>query len=223
TDRALEMLQEYAGGLRESALDPDRVALLRRPVESRLQQFKMLKAQKDFEKEQIGQHATAASMQSRIALAEQNKQKNVADLMKQYNTLFKEAKYEQAEMAALKAHDLDPDNPVPSAALYTAKTMKNQIKYKDIKDRKEQGFDNDLDDAEDRGPSVNSGHPVDFDVAVTQRNRRERHPWGPIKINDKSPRELEKQKEIEHRLSLPVTFKFKDTPLEQVIYDLKTL
>src|SRR5205823_4685409 len=84
--------------------------------------------------EQFGQHATAANMQSKIALAEQNKQKNVADLMKQYNTLFHEAKYEQAEMAAVKAHDLYRDNPVPSAALDTAKTMKHPMNYTKFKD-----------------------------------------------------------------------------------------
>src|SRR5262249_54475700 len=111
TDRALEMLQEYSATLRESQLEPQQVTLLRRPVEARLQQFKTLKAQRDFEKLQANTKLQGDTNRAKIALAEENKQKKIAELMKQYNAFFKEAKYKEAEMYAMRAHELDPDNP----------------------------------------------------------------------------------------------------------------
>jgi type II secretory pathway component GspD/PulD (secretin) len=45
----------------------------------------------------------------------------VPELMKQFNAAYKEGKYEEAEKWALMAQELDPDNEVCSAALYTAR------------------------------------------------------------------------------------------------------
>ena len=52
SDEAVEILQEYIDNLRDTQLEPDRVALLQRPIESRLQQFRTLKAQQAFDKMQ---------------------------------------------------------------------------------------------------------------------------------------------------------------------------
>src|SRR5205807_8528314 len=49
TDRAIQLLENYLESLKGAQLESQRVALLRRPVESRLQNFKTLKAQQDFE------------------------------------------------------------------------------------------------------------------------------------------------------------------------------
>ena len=38
TDAALEILQDYLGQLTDSQLDPKQLALLKRPIESRLEQ-----------------------------------------------------------------------------------------------------------------------------------------------------------------------------------------
>src|SRR5262249_26683067 len=70
TDGALEMLQSYSISLRESNVDPDRAVLLRRPVDARLQQFRTLKAQKDYETLQASQRSTNVSSRAKIALAE---------------------------------------------------------------------------------------------------------------------------------------------------------
>jgi hypothetical protein len=46
-----------------------------------------------------------------------------AELMKRFNELFKEARYEEAEACAAKAHELEPDNGAVSAAVHVARTM----------------------------------------------------------------------------------------------------
>src|SRR5262249_19249636 len=48
TDAAIDLLQDYIAGLNDAQLDPGQLTLLKRPVEARLQQFKILKAQTDF-------------------------------------------------------------------------------------------------------------------------------------------------------------------------------
>src|SRR5439155_291445 len=61
TDRALEVLQDYLAKLNDTQLEVDRVALLRRPVDARLMQFKTLKAQKDFEKSVLNRRLAQSS------------------------------------------------------------------------------------------------------------------------------------------------------------------
>src|SRR5262249_43590664 len=109
-DRSLDVLREYLNDLQGLRLDSAQVALLRRPVEARLQQPKTLKAQQDFEELQKGQKTVAHDRHARQALAEEQKKRQVGELMKEYNTFYKEGKYKEAEMAATKAHELDPDN-----------------------------------------------------------------------------------------------------------------
>jgi hypothetical protein len=50
--------------------------------------------------------------------------KEIAELMKQFNVLFKEGKYAEAEACALRAHELDPDNPTVTAAVRIARQQK---------------------------------------------------------------------------------------------------
>ncbi|MGH7224654.1 MAG: hypothetical protein ACRELF_15635, partial [Gemmataceae bacterium] len=58
----------------------------------------------------------------------QTKQKNIVQLMKQYNQLmkqynqlYKEAKYSEAEKVALRIKELDPDNPMADVAITSAR------------------------------------------------------------------------------------------------------
>jgi type II secretory pathway component GspD/PulD (secretin) len=220
TDQALEILTDYVQSLRDLSLDAERVALLQRPIESRLQQFKTLKVQRDLEKQNAHQLGSARQAASRRALAEELKQKQVAELMKQYNAFFKEGKYKDAEMYAQRAHELDPDNPMPGAAIHVARIQHNQVAYKKIKDQKEEMFVRGLDDAENVGPAVDSENPLAVDAKVALR-ARERKPIPLTGLGTETKNE--KEREIERRLSLPISpLDFKDTPLKQVIDDLRT-
>src|SRR5262249_25169429 len=46
TEHAMDVLEDYLRHLPDSGLDPDKTALLRRPVEAKLQQYRTLDAQK---------------------------------------------------------------------------------------------------------------------------------------------------------------------------------
>jgi len=218
TDRALEILQDYTAALRDSGLDADKLALLQRPIDSRLQQLRTLKHQRDFEKLQANQHETAEQNLARAAKQEQAKKEQIAELMKQYNTLFKEGKYKEAEMYASRAKELDPDDPVAGAAIYTARIQANLLTSKGAKERREAMFVDSLNYAEDPGPSVDSYNPLHIDPATYQLSKNRK----PINLGGLSSTKNEKEQAIYRRLEGPISsLDYKDTPLKQILDDLQ--
>jgi type II secretory pathway component GspD/PulD (secretin) len=219
-DQALEMLQAYLDSLKDTQLEASKVALLQRPVEARLHQFKQLRTQQAFDRQQAGQHDSFVTMKSREARLEEHKQQEVAKLMEQYHNLYKDGKYEEAEMVAMRAKELDPDNAGAAAAANVAHIQRNQVKFDGIKNRREDMTLIQLDEAEDVGPVVNNANPLAFDKdrwAIAKG--RKAFPKDGVLVTLKS----EKEQEIERRLSLPISLDFKDTPLRQVIDDLRDL
>jgi type II secretory pathway component GspD/PulD (secretin) len=220
SERAVEILQEYVQNLSTVQLDNDRLALLRRPIESRLLTFKTLKAQRAFENDQLGSKHQAAATRDKVATAQRNKQEKVAQLMDQYNAFYKDAKYKEAEMYAMAAFELDPDNAAAGAAVQIARIHRRQVEFQHIKDRKEDYFVEKLNDAEDPGPVVDEKVGVKFDADRTRAImglNRDKYSRGIL-----TPTPTEKQKETESLLSKQVTVSFNDTPLDEVLEDLRT-
>ena len=220
TGQALDMLQDYLNTLQDSQLDPERIALLQRPVESRLQGFKKLKAQQDFDKERTGQQVTFNNVRQREAQLEEHKKKQVEELMKKYHQLYDQGKYAEAEMAAQQAHDLDPDDSAAAAAVSVAHMHRNLTKYQKIKNGKENMVVDGLDDAEDEGPHADVRNPLKFDQETWERaQKRKGLPKEGWNVLIKSEKELE----IERRLSLPISLDFKNQSLDQVLKDLRDM
>jgi type II secretory pathway component GspD/PulD (secretin) len=217
TDRALELLQDYLARLREAQLEPERLALLQRPVDSRLQQFKMLKVQADYEKMNKSHHDAILDQRKREELAEENKKKQIAELMSQYRTFFKEAKYTEAEALAMRARELDPDDAQLSAAVYIAETQKNRFEANKAKHEREVMFVDELNNVEQQGPALTNANPLKVDKDAHDRAAKRRDYSQGLVFSLKN----EKEREIERRLSSPVSLEFKDTPLQQVISDLR--
>src|SRR5262249_6708321 len=142
--------------------------------------------------------------------------KQVTELMRQYHAHFKEAKYREAEMYAMRAHELDPDNPMTDAAIYIARTMGNQTSSDAVKDRSRTTFEKGMNQAIDPGPYVNSDNPVSFDPKVTAQNKN-RKEIGIQILGTKT----EKERQIESKLTSPISLNFSDTPLKQVLDDLR--
>ena len=74
--------------------------------------------------------------------------------MKQFNTLYKEAKYAEAARVASMAHELDPDNSIASAAMQISKMQINRNTAKELKEKKNVTVLNALNDAEDPGDTA---------------------------------------------------------------------
>jgi type II secretory pathway component GspD/PulD (secretin) len=218
TDRALEILQDYKATLRDAGLDAEKLALLQHPIDNRLQLLKTMKHQRDFEKLQANQHDTEIQRHTNQVTAEQAKKEQMAELMKKYNTFFKEGKYKEAEMYAMRAKELDPDDPVAGAAIYTARVQGDSVQYKNAKQRRDEMSVHALNYAEDPGPEVDSLHPLSIDPTIALQNKGRK----PIDVSALTTVKNEKEREIHRRLNSPISsLDYKDTPLKQILEDLQ--
>src|SRR5262249_8002742 len=153
-EEALEMLQDHLNKMLEveQQLDRSQLTQLRRPVESRLKQFGLLKAQKDLANGVLASRQAQFDNIAKSRNAEEMKRKHVSQLMKDFDSKFKEGKYQEAEALAMRAHDLDPDNGVAAAAIYMARRQRNVNDYRNIKEERERGTLDGLNDADRMGP-----------------------------------------------------------------------
>jgi len=221
TDNAVDMLNDYLAQLSQEQLDPGQLTLLRRPIESRVQQFRLMKAQVDFANQSTSSVRESKASRAKLANAEQVKQKNVAELMKQYNDLFKLGKYTEAEALAVRAKELDPDNPMATAAITIARTQRRTTEYQDLKDGKEKMFIESMNDTDREGDpaAIKSGITFEKDrdrLALIQGRKSQESLH-----NLHMPRKTTEEKNIERKLNLPVSLNFTNAPLRQVIDDLR--
>src|SRR5262249_10833341 len=128
-------------------------------------------------------------------------------------------KYDEAITFAMKAHELDPDNPATGAAMYTARVLRAQSRANDKKKNENEHGTDDLTDAENMGKVVNVDHPVDFDKDRTALAHKRGLPFQTIGAARKS----EKEREIERRLNQPITVAFDHKPLKDVVDELREL
>jgi type II secretory pathway component GspD/PulD (secretin) len=215
SEEAIAMLQEHVAHLQEEELDPGKLTLLRRPVESRIAQLKLLKAQEEFAN-RTASRSPGSNPVIKSELTEQTKQKNVAELMKQFNTLYKEGKYLDAESMAMRAHELDPDNTVVSAAIHLARTQNNRGVHERNKQERDTFVFDTLEESERQkgAGAIENGMEIDQDRHAIAKERK--YPTGYT-----PPRRNEREREIERVLKTPVTLNFTDQPLRAVIEDLR--
>lgn len=213
TDRALDLLHDHLEKLESSKLDREKVAMLRRPIEDRLQKLQMLKSQQEFEEIQRGQKDVVSRTQLHHALAEKQKNDQVAGLMKQFNNLMKEGKYREAGYAAAKAHELDPDNVAADAAMHISEIQRNLTTAREGKKNREDLFVTSLNAAEDEGPAVDDKDPLKYDKKFFDERVKNRDGSKYITSHLKS----DKERKIERSLDQPMNLQFKDTPLKDVI------
>jgi type II secretory pathway component GspD/PulD (secretin) len=218
-DAAIQMLNDYLIQLEDCQLDPGQLTLLRRPVESRLQQFKLLRAQEEF----ANRKTVAAQVKEergKLEKAEQVKQKHVQELMGQFNALYKEGKYVEAESMASRAHELDPDNTVVAAAIQMARMQLHRTGYNKLKEARDELWLQGINSAEDEGDP----RAVTNDIALNREatlHALERK-GGKFDVTSYTPPlKNDKERDIERKLNTPVTLNFTDTPLKTVLADIR--
>lgn len=216
TEAALEILQEYLNEVTDARLESSQSSLLRRPVESRLSQYRLIKAQKDMV---AGLNAGKNAAQDRVnksRQAEELKRKNVEDLMRQYNAKYTAKDFAGAMALASRAHDLDPDNPVVTAALAISRRQSNLDEYNKIKEDRSEMWRKAANDAERENGHEAIGPGIAFDKERWEEAKK-RQPFGPQRIGKTGS----KERTIESKLLSPVNLNFENTPLKQVIDDLR--
>jgi type II secretory pathway component GspD/PulD (secretin) len=217
TDQALEILRSFLDSLKDCDLEDARAALLRRPIEDRLQRLRALKAQRDFDRQQVARGQSHNDLMRHKSLQEQKRKEAVAEVMKQYNALYKEGKYKEALVQAQKALELDPDNVAASAAVMITRNQVRVKDYEQISKEKEEFDLRALNDADRTGPWPGDSF-VKFNKDLSRENRKRKD-----SLSIWSQRRSPKERQIERQLSMPVSLNFQDTKLSQAIEDLKEM
>jgi type II secretory pathway component GspD/PulD (secretin) len=215
--RAIDTLGEYLKQLGEVQLDADRLAKLRRPVENLQQQYRTVEAQALLQSEK-SQKRSPAAQEAKREMAKEKSQQEIVDLMKQYAQLMKEGKEAEAWVLATKASELDPENPAVRAAVEIAKMKDRQKRWDKNRDSVERWNQQELDN--DLGDLPTTRDPVVMSKEAAQRYSKLHRGSDKGGIwQQRSPME----RAIEYKLNEPITLNFKDTPLKDVIADLRSL
>lgn len=209
--RALEVLKDYLEQVNQAELSEDRIALLKRQVENRMQQYRTMMASELLSEQQ--QKDLARFDEGKRITKVQKTQNEVAELVKQANSLMKEGKYKEALAQAQLAHDLDNDNIAAQIIMFQAGVQDTERRNKDMKARNEKGFLNDL--AMDFGARPEAGR-FDFDPDIFKKAQKRADGKEGFWSKTKNPIE----REIERKLQQQYPINFRDLPLYQVLDDL---
>jgi Flp pilus assembly secretin CpaC/tetratricopeptide (TPR) repeat protein len=218
TDVAIQMLVDYANRVRTSELEPASVALLLRPIESRLEMFRVMKGQADALARERKDKQNAKELIVGRGAAEEQRKAEVQRLVRECNRYIKAQDFAMAEKVALQAKTLDPDN---EAVAMLAQMTKMQRRVKDaekLKDDKERMVLNGLNSAEQPGPFVDTQDPVAIQVQRSMMNRG-RGSLDDSYLRPRSPEEYRIELQLDNKISI----EFNQTPLELAIENLRTV
>ncbi len=219
TDLAMQMMMDYSNRVRASGLEPGSVANLLRPVESRLEQFRVMKGQIDATARLNKERKEARDQITGRGVAEEERKREVAALVRQYHELVKvKGDYAGAERVALQAKQLDPDDPAVSALLEMAKLQSRVKAAEKLKADKENFFLTAMNDNDRLGPVVTSDRPVDIQLRALERAR------GRGSLNDAFLKtRSQAEYDIEVKLDKPISVEFRQTPLDQAVENVQQL
>ncbi len=218
-DAAMDVLRAYLERLEGSSLSKERVATLGRPFQRQLDEYRKLKAQKDWEQQQASTRVIGGGREreKKRLFDDQKRQEEVADLIKQCTALMRQGQIDKGLVLAYRAREIDPDNVAVDAVIQMGKIRREVQKGKVKKDENEDFRLKAWHDAERLGPYVDGIEtPLAFNKDITEQAQKRKGYGGGIFTD----RLNERERQIERKLLGPVSLNFKDTPLSQVIEDL---
>ncbi|MCH8830021.1 MAG: hypothetical protein IID45_10640, partial [Planctomycetes bacterium] len=140
-----------------------------------------------------------------------------ANLVEDFNRLFKQRRFAEAEVVSKQARQLDPNNPVAMTLFWKARFGRRIASNRQLKEDKEDGFWRQL-DAVEQSAIPFSGNPMQFPKNWKELSERRRNKYGP----DNRTRTQE-EKRIEQSLSRQISLHFKDAPLADIIRHIATV
>ena len=146
-------------------------------------------------------------------------EQELADLVEEFNKLFKQRRFAEAEIIAKKARDLDRENPVTVTMFWKARFARRDASNDDLRERKDESFWNQLNDAEMATlVEVDDKNPMKFpDLKDWEKLTERRSRYGTDNRN-----KTEEERRIEKSLERPISLHFSKTPLSDVAKHIAT-
>lgn len=218
---AIKRLDAAVTAIKESELDPETTAAMLRRLEQRKKQYSTMSEQVAFAELQKDKMNAASEVAKRRFLFEEQKREQVNEYLRQYNALYKEGKYKEAAVVAMKAKELDPDNPATEIALFKADVMRSLSSEERIKLAKGNGFsDAMVDVARSAAPPAESDLPISYgDKEQWFVNSEKRKGKVALHVKPLSPED----KEVANKLNTVISVDFKNKPLIEVLDELRQM
>lgn len=216
---AMEILKKARQDVEASGLDAQTRARLLANVDRAIAETEQIIAQNRPQLEQAARNNQVRRDQDRDQKVRVEVQEKVALLIDQERKLLDEQRYEEAELAAKQANDLDPKNPVTTQALWHAKFARRLAESKAIESAKEEGFVNSMNAVETASIPYNEkkgfiqfGQDAKGWSDLTTKRKK-------FDAEARRPK-LEKDIEIEKKLDTPVSMRYQGQALSKVIDDM---
>ena len=147
-------------------------------------------------------------------------QEKLAYYVDDFNKLMDEQRWPEAEVVAKRAQELSPEEPVVQQLLYQVRFVRRLANSKQIQSDKENGFVEAMNSVDAAATAFDDRNPIQF-ASVEKWESLSKSKFRQ-KVEGRS-RRSEKEIEIEKSLKTPVSLKFQDAPLSEVMDHLKTL
>lgn len=218
--QALELLKQARGVVEAAALDSQAREMLLRRVNRDVEELERFI---DANRGRIDLNERNNATRTEIDREKQVKievQEKVALLVDQFNKLMEEHRYAEAEVIAKQAREVAPDEPVVKQLGLTAKMVIRTQEVDAIRDAKEQGFYRATTNVDIAAIPIDDYKPYQFGpVKEWEQLTKTRREWDRKYARQRSEKELE----IEQKLKTPISLRFQEMPLSQVVEELGKL
>jgi len=138
-------------------------------------------------------------------------EQKLAYLVDEFNKLMDQQRFAEAEVVAKRAAELAPNEPIVKQLKWNARFVRNFNAQMDIRDAKEQGFVLAMESVDKASEPFDDRSPIVFSHDWKELTARRRA------LGSMTKRRNEKELEIEQKLRTPVSLRFTDTPLSEVM------
>ena len=138
-------------------------------------------------------------------------EQKLAYMVDEYNKLMDQQRFAEAEVVAKRAAELAPNEPIVRQLKWNARFVRNFNAQMDIRDAKEQGFVLAMESVDKASEPFDDRNPITFSHDWKELTARRRA------LGSVTRRRNEKEVEIEQKLRTPVSLRFTETPLSEVM------
>jgi general secretion pathway protein D len=218
--QAMQILKDARAAVEAAGIDPESRAQFLRRVDRKVAELDKYIADN---RAQIEMDDTNREVLKEVDRRQQTKvevDEKLAKLVDDFQKLMDEQRYAEADVLAKRARELDPDNPVVRQLIWNSKFISRTNRISSITERKEEGVVNALESVEEALIPSDDRNPYQMPDATK---------WADLtktrskQLAEQRSRRTERELEIERKLKTPVSCKFRDRPLDEVLEQLGKL
>jgi general secretion pathway protein D len=218
--QAMDLLEKARAGVAASGVEPAaRESLLRRVDASIAELEKYVNAHRaEIELDEANRAVLDDIERRRAAKAEV--QQKLADLVEEFNTLREQQRFAEMEVVAKRARELAPNEVITLQLWREARNLRRMMNQQAYSDKKEEGVFSAFESVRDASIPIDDRNPIIYPEA----KEWDRISRSPARMSrDRNSRRTERELEIERKLKTPVSLRFQERPLAEVMDHLSRL